>query len=191
MKTIFRKNGPQRLLAGLFAAALLTGSSITSYAWTGLGHRTIVLIAQNHISDKTKANISAIMQMPADELYTEASWMDKHRRDKEYKFTGKWHSCSMTPEYVYDPSIRMTKGGDCVVGLHIVDYNLSHMKELHLTDSAKVANIRYLIHIVGDMHCLCHTAMQGFHQSKHVMQVKANGDPVHFHAYYDGILSKL
>lgn len=172
----------------IFTLVLLLSICSSAFAWNGLGHRTIVLIAQEHLTPKAAENISALMQMPISDLYTEASWMDQHRNDKEYKFSGKYHTFSMTPDFKYDPSTRMATGGDCLTGLTVADYNLSHMEELHLTDSTKIVNLRYVLHIVGDMHCLCHAGAQGVRQNKWIVAIGPEGSEVGFHKYFDGIL---
>lgn len=143
-KTIF-------ILAALSALVLSSG---VAGAWGAIGHKTIVIIAENHLTPRAKENIKKFYP---GRMAEEASWADKHRRDAEYKFTGAWHCMGMNEDFRYDPSIRIgVSGGDCITGLQHIDYCLSNADVLNLSDSTKIFNLRMLIHVVGDMHCLCH-----------------------------------
>lgn len=131
-------------------AALFIPSSLN--AWGGLGHKTVIAIAQRHLTEKAKQNIATVM--PYD-MKTDAVWMDKHRRDKEIAFTSDWHVfCTRPGDHRYDPSARIPKG-DCIYGVEFACYNLEQWKEL--SDSARLMNLRMLIHWVGDMHCPAHS----------------------------------
>lgn len=132
---------------------LLALSSQISFAWGAMGHKAVVAIAERHL---TQASRDTLAKWFSYSIVEDASWMDKHRKDEQYAYTGNYHTMFMNHDFVYDPSLRMVQGGDCVTGLSFVEYNLSNRQALHLTDSAKVVTVRLMIHIVGDMHCLSH-----------------------------------
>ncbi len=127
------------------------------YAWGEKGHKIVVALAERHLNQKTKMNIKKYLP---DGMLKEATWADSHRKDPEYAFTSRYHTMMMTPDFIYCPALRQADGGDCISGLHIIDYNLTHKSELKLTDSMMVFNIRMLIHIVGDMHCPAHAYLE-------------------------------
>lgn len=130
-------------------AALFIPSSLN--AWGGLGHKTVVAVAQRHLSEKAKANIESIM--PYD-MKTDALWMDKHRKDPDIAYTTAWHVYNTDPSTgAYDPNPRLSKE-DCVYAVELAVYNLEHWREL--SDSARLMNLRVLIHCVGDLHCPTH-----------------------------------
>lgn len=135
----------------LGAAALAACQNLG--AWGSTGHKIVAELALRQLGTGASARISSLFP---DGLAEEASWADQHRRDEEYAFTDSYHTMAMNHDYAYDPGWRMWRGGDCVTGLHFVDYNLRYRSRLDLTDSVLIFNIRMLVHIVGDMHCLAH-----------------------------------
>ena len=137
----------------LILCALLSSNCPGVWGWSSTGHKIVAEIANRHLTAQARARIAALL--PGG-IADEASWADQHRHDEEYAFTDSYHTMAMNHDYAYDPGWRMWRGGDCVTGLHFVDYNLKYQTRLNLTDSVKVFNIRMLVHIVGDMHCLGH-----------------------------------
>ena len=124
--------------------------------WGSFGHKVVAELAVRQLTPKARARIA---QLLPGGIVDEASWADQHRHDEEYAFTDSYHTMAMNHDCAYDPGWRMWRGGDCVTGLYFVDYNLQYQSRLSLTDSVKVFNIRMLVHIVGDMHCLGHGYM--------------------------------
>ena len=152
-------------------------------AWGSLGHRTVIAVAQRHLTEKTKANIAKYMDY---DLKKDAVWMDKHRKDEPIAYTTAWHVYNVDVNHNYDPNPRQDKG-DAIYALNLADYNLSHYKEL--SDSAVVMNIRMVIHFAGDMHCPVHSYFPG---PRNFWPFRFNGeDYTSFHAFYDGMPERL
>ena len=152
-------------------------------AWGNFGHRTVIAVAERHLTAKTKANIAKYFSY---DLQQDATWMDAHRRDEPIAYTTSWHVFNVDENHNYDPNPRLAKG-DAIHAIEIACYNLSHYKEL--TDSAVVMNVRMLIHFVGDMHCPVHSYFPG---PRNFWKCTLNGEPAGtFHAFYDGIPSRL
>ena len=139
------------------AAALLVCAGPSAAAWGSRGHKIVVALAERNLTPKVQKNIAHYLP---EGLVKDASWADKHRRDDEYAFTTHYHTMMMTDDYVYAPAFREPTGGDCLTGLNVIDYNLTHREQLHMTDSVVVFNIRMLIHIIGDMHSPCHAYLK-------------------------------
>lgn len=140
----------------LAALALLCASQ-PAMGWGKTGHKAVVALAERHLGAKAQANIQHYMP---EGLVKDASWADAHRHDDIYAFTTHYHTMMMTDDYVYAPAYREPTGGDCLTGLNVIDYNLTHREALKLSDSVVVFNIRMLIHIVGDMHCPAHAYLK-------------------------------
>ncbi len=150
--------------------------SIEAFAWGGVGHRTIVEIAQRNLTEKAKQNISKYMNY---DLKKEAVWMDTHRKDEPIAYTTSWHVYNVDEQSIYDPNPRLYKG-DCIHALKIADYNLRQYERL--TDSAVVMNLRMLLHFVGDMHCPTHSYVPG---PRCFWRCTLNGKEYTFHGLYD------
>lgn len=125
-------------------------------AWGRFGHEVVVAVAQRHLTEKTKKNISAYI---AYDLKKDASWMDDHRDDKPIAYTTHWHTAFFDGEFNYRPLMQSAKAryGDAGRALQVVDANLCNGGRRHMSDSLVILNIRMLIHFVGDFHCPAHT----------------------------------
>lgn len=125
--------------------------SPSARAWDDVGHNVIVAIAQNHLTEKAKANIRKYI--PYD-LVKDARYMDKHRKDPDLLYAYHFHEqCINLETLEYDPNAQVEKG-DLMRALFLCDYNLSHREQV--SDSIVVLHIRMLIHFVGDLHCPVH-----------------------------------
>jgi len=168
----------------LFAIIILAACAcFYSAAWGVLGHKTVIAIAERHLTQKTKANIAKYFDY---DLKKDAVWMDHHRRDPEIAYTTAWHVYNVDSLHRYDPNPRLSKG-DCIQALEIACYNLEHYKDL--TDSAVVMNVRMLIHFVGDMHCPVHAYFPG---PRAFWPCRLNGEEIKsFHNLYDAMPNRL
>lgn len=120
-------------------------------AWGREGHETIAKIAERNLTKKAKKRIEKYLGGHSIVYY--AKWMDEYRHTPEYKFTTNWHTAPVDAALKYDESLRTTKG-DAVYGLEVAMENLKNYR--NLTDSTVAVNIKYIIHLVGDMHCPAH-----------------------------------
>lgn len=158
----------------LIAGTLLC---LSAAAWGGLGHKTVVAIAERHLTEKTKANIARYFDY---DLKDDATWMDHHRFDEPIAYTTAWHVYNVDENHNYDPNPRLAKG-DCLHGIGVACYNLKKHKEL--SDSAVVMNVRMLIHFVGDMHCPVHSYLPG-PRNFWKCNLEGHGNNT-FHHFYD------
>lgn len=127
-----------------------------SGAWSRQGHKIVVGIAQRHLTERAKSNISAIM---AYDMKEDAGWMDSHRKDSVFNHAGLLHTFAVDSSFNYDPNARIRKG-DIYKGLFIADYNLRRLNSL--SDSLKLLSLRMIIHFVGDLNCPVHSAAPGY-----------------------------
>ena len=171
-----RLNSAIRILA---AAAALLSTGLPSRGWGATGHKIVVALAQRHLTQNTG---TALSQLFSYDYIDDASWADKHRKDEEYLFTDSYHTMAMNKDYLYDPGWRSWSGGDCVTGLDFFDWNLSHRQQLHLTDSVCVFNVRMVLHVVGDMHCLCHSYVM---PEKNLWDCTYKGTAYTYHSFFD------
>lgn len=146
------------------------------FAWSGLGHKVIVEIAKAHLTPKAKKNIERYMPY---NIVKDASWMDRHRKDKEINYTTHWHTFRYDKESLKHDLNFSLRRGDVVRALEVAEHNLARYREL--TDSAVVMNLRMAIHFVGDMHCPCHAVPYRTRGAKLMYQ----GKPIGFHKFFD------
>lgn len=144
----------RKLILVLFLGFL---SSAPSFGWGREGHEAIAKIADNHLKPSAKKKIEKYLGNRSIVYY--AKWMDDYRHTDEYKFTTKWHVASVDENLKYLPTPDV---GDAIYGLEQAIAVLKEYRE-H-SDSAVAVNLKYVIHLVGDMHCPAHIYYKGRNQ---------------------------
>ena len=132
----------------LFAGLLNAGNA---FGWGREGHETIAKIAERNLTKKAKKRIEK--HLGGHSIVYFAKWMDEYRHTPEYKFTNSWHTAPVNAELRYEDSM-FKEGGNAIYGLEMAIENLKNFR--NLTDSAVEVNLKYIIHLVGDMHCPAH-----------------------------------
>lgn len=140
----------KKLLWILFAA-LLSFPAQPLWAWGREGHETIAKLAERNLTKRAKKRIEKYLGGHSIVYY--AKWMDDYRATPAYAFTNNWHTAPVNEELRYDDSEPSAKG-DAIYGLELAIRNLKEYK--NLSDSAVAVNLKYIIHLVGDMHCPAH-----------------------------------
>ena len=84
-------------------------------AWGRLGHEVVIAIAQRHLTDKTKENISEYISY---DLKQDAIWMDSHRKDKAIAITTHWHSCYFDDNMAHLQSSVFKLSKDLIDSIH-------------------------------------------------------------------------
>ena len=141
-------------------ALVATLSIQRAMAWGGPGHAIIGYIAEQHLTPEAKAKCRHYLRHT---LTYEASWMDHWRYSKGFEGTAHWHIGYAYPERQYTGDSR-----DKVIKQESVRKSAAYrINEFHeqlrtsykeMSDSTVSNKIRFLIHMVGDMHCPAHVA---------------------------------
>lgn len=121
----------------------------TAFGWGREGHETIAKIAERNLKPSVKKKVEAYLDNHSIVYY--AKWMDEYRRTPEYEFTGRWHGVPVDADFKYKPD---AEGNDAVAAINRAVDLLKDYK--NLPDSTVCVNIKYLLHLVGDMHCPAH-----------------------------------
>lgn len=135
----------------LIFTLLLTATS-SAFAWGREAHEIIAKIAENNLKPGVRNKIESYL---GHSIVYYAKWMDEYRYTSEYNFTDAWHSCVVDENLEYVPQSK----GDFIRGLNYATENLSEYR--HLPDSAVAVNIKYIVHLIGDMHCPAHIKYRG------------------------------
>ena len=142
-------------------ALCLTLFSLEAMAWGGPGHSIIGYIAENHLTPEAKEKCHHYIRHT---LAYEASWMDHWRYSKGFEGTAHWHIGYAYPERQYTGDFR-----DQIIKQEAVRKSAAYrINEFHnelrtsyksMPDSLVANKIRFLIHMLGDMHCPAHVAI--------------------------------
>ena len=142
----------KKLLLLLFAAALSLSASGLVFGCGREGHETIAKIAERNLTKRAKKRIEKYLGGHSVVYY--AKWMDEYRQTPEYAFTNDWHTAPVDADLRYGDELLKPGKGNAVYGLELAIRNLRDYRSL--TDSAVAGNLKYVIHLVGDMHCPAH-----------------------------------
>lgn len=162
-----------------FVSTLLLSALCTSFAmaWGGFGHSAIAYIAERHLTAKAKANIERYIDGRSIVYY--AAWMDYNRQTPPLDITRDWHVDYWTDDMRTDADGKPQPPCNASQIDRIVK-EMSDFREL--SDSLVDINIRFLTHLVGDLHCPVHI---DFPLSR-PMQVTVEGKPLRVHKMWDG-----
>ena len=147
-------------------------------AWSRIGHDTIAAIAESQLTPKARATVEKYLGGRS--IIYFASWMDEVRDTPEYKHTARWHAAAPDKNLRNDPAARAKIGGDCVTAAK----NCIALLKGHAKLDPKIAgdNIKFLIHIIGDMHCPGHVKYADVNTD---FSVKLLGRKLTYHELWD------
>jgi hypothetical protein len=165
---------------GLFLA-LCTVIANSALAWGGKGHDIIASIAQQHLSPKASSEIERVLGGRSMVYYS--SWMDNIRDMEEYSHTTTWHYANVDDGESYE-TMQKEPMGDVITATELT---INALKDPNLSDSLRTMYTKFLIHLIGDMHCPMHAG--------HLSDLGGNRYPVTFmgnqtnlHALWDSHL---
>lgn len=156
--------------------ALATTQSVR--AWNNIGHATIAVIAERNMTPEALEKCRGYLKhtMP---YY--ASWMDYWRNCKGFEETNYWHGFSVDERNEQFP-------GDTRNAAFQIKRICKKMKKYNrMKDSLVCDNLKYLIHMVGDMHCPVHVKYVNEDALKQ-RSILNNGKKLGFHSFWDAAI---
>lgn len=172
----------------ILVVALVAMLSVQNlYAWSGKGHGVIGYIADANLTPKAREMCDKYL---GGTLSSHASWMDKVRYTKEYHHTARWHSVGVKNGALVPSQLTGSKAR-YDTPMHHNDHGVIRLVELveqtknyrNLSDSAVMVNLKFIVHIVGDLHCPGHTF---FADQSMQYKIKVGGKSRAFHSFIDG-----
>ena len=136
----------RKIMCGL---VMITGLSFSASAYGPTGHRVIAELASRHLTPEAAA---AVKELLGNEFMAEAAnWPDEMRSDPDAFWRKEpipYHYINLPDGVTYEDSVK-NPAGDALTALtrytaQVKDENLS-LKERQLA-------LRFIIHIVGDLH---------------------------------------
>ncbi len=171
----------------IFILATVLCTSLSAFGW-GYEHRYIAHIAEAHLTPRTRQVLDRYLDQSIVE-YSE--WMDRYRTAPGYEETTWWHMVTIDENGKVPPEpLRYTGDGDAVRQLNRAIERLQNYEQL--CDSTVNVNLKYVIHIVGDMHAPSHIYYcdlpGGINAKRHhdFFRLKYNGVQRNYHWVWDG-----
>jgi S1/P1 Nuclease len=138
-----------------------------SWAWGCKGHQTVALIAEKQLTPQARQLVEKLLSVnpvdpqlkricgnPTRDLMADAStWPDDVRHNLR---NGSWHYIDI-PRGASRGPLAQFCGSDGCITQAIVD-QLSKLKDKNADSRARADAVRYLIHLVGDLHMPLHAS---------------------------------
>jgi hypothetical protein len=162
------------------AAAALVPSPVL--AWGKTGHRVVAAIADTQLSGLARAHVQEILG-PGESLDEAATWPDEMRSAPSafwQKTATPWHYVTLNG-IIYD---HAPSEGDA---LEALDHFRSVLEDPNASFADKQLALRFVVHIVGDLHQPLHVG-KCCDRGGNDVKVSWFGKPTNLHAVWDSQL---
>jgi hypothetical protein len=148
-----------------FLASLLTLCIIypfPAYSWWETGHQVVARIAAAHLTPAARTRIARILDVPdtpeaiADALARASTWADETKNETK---TGAWHYIDLALQDHKSDIPERCKDDNCAPArIRLFSEQLAgHPAHPGNTRWSQLDALRYLVHLVGDIHQPLHT----------------------------------
>jgi nuclease S1 len=125
------------------------------WAWGSKGHRVVARLAESKLTDKAREAIAKILDQDED-MADASTYPDEHKQ--EIKGSAPWHYVNVPiTEDKYDEKFCGSKG--CVVA-KIKEFE-GVLKDPNAAPEERLMALRFVIHLVGDVHQPLHVGDNG------------------------------
>ena len=127
-------------------------------AWGLVGHHIVAYIAEQHLTPEAKAKCEKYLRHKVTHY---SLWMDYWRHTFPYQESTHWHMTHVNEDFEQIGE-RNNVSRDAVTQLNRIIGEMEKGKYHNMSDSVITVNLKYLIHLVGDLHCPSHV---GYHKN--------------------------
>ena len=148
-------------------------------AWGATGHRATGYIAEQYLKPRVKKKLAQVLQ--GESLAMVSTWMDEIRSDSLYTFTEDWHWTTIPDGQRYEDAEKNTLDGKAIQQLERM---VRELKSGKLDAKTEREYIKFLVHLVGDLHQPLHVGRPGDRGGNDV-KVKWAGRDSNLHRVWD------
>lgn len=189
------------LISVIFIASLFSVEKVS--AWGIWAHRFITYTANCYLDADVKAKVENYLGSP---MVEHCTWMDEIRRPirrknhpdhvkaQAWRPSLRWHHMVVDEKFRVSDKRSSMGSGDMLPNLANCIENLRNHR--NMTDSAVVVNLKYVIHMIEDMHCPSHIYYTEFAdcfepttpngRKRDQMRIIYEGKKTSYHAVWDG-----
>ncbi|MEO1021055.1 MAG: S1/P1 nuclease [Bacteroidota bacterium] len=164
-------------ITGLLAALTMYPAK-QEQKWGQIGHRTMGLIAETHLTEKATEEVRRVLGTQS--LAEVSTWMDEVRSDNKYRHMSPWHYVTILEGNTYETS-QKNPDGDI---LWAIDKMVTDLKNGGLSPVAEAESLKVLVHLVGDLHQPLHVGNRQDRGGNDV-RVQWFGDNSNLHRVWD------
>jgi hypothetical protein len=147
----FRRPSRRSLLASGLAVLFLLGQTSPAWAWGHNGHRIVAKFAQTRLTSAARAAILDILE-DGEDIADASTWPDEHKTPHD----APWHFVNVPIDRdAYDSQFCDARKG-CVV--EQIKFFRKVLKDPQSGDLDRRRALRFLVHLVGDIHQPLHVA---------------------------------
>jgi hypothetical protein len=164
---------------GVLGLAVLFATPVA--AWGPLAHRVIVQVAARHLSPAARHEAARLLGGAS--LADVSFWADEIR--EQHPETARWHYVDIpvrADDYRPGRDCRLTPRGDCIVAA--LERERAVLADHAASDVRRTEALRWVVHLVGDLHQPLHCADDGDRGGNEV-HVTLLGRPENLHAVWD------
>jgi len=151
-------------------------------AWGVEGHRVIGKIAENHLSKKASAQVQRLLG--TERLPLVSTFPDEIRSYPEFAYTSPWHYINTPVGLTHDEYIRTITTMEKPNAYHALQEQLQKLKDPATPKADKVFALKFIVHLVGDVHQPMHTATAETSGGNKI-KVKFRGKDSNLHSVWD------
>lgn len=164
---------------------LLVTTMLLIVSWGFTGHRTVALIAANHLTPQAKAAVTDLLN--GQSMADVSTWADEVRNQPEYKNTAGWHFLNLPlglDKIAFDQFVKAQSKENVYTAL-------LKQKDILMSKSStreqKVEALKFIIHFVGDAHQPMHISREE-DKGGNTIQVQFGGKGTNLHSLWDSKL---
>lgn len=124
--------------------------SSNSFAWGLTGHRVVAEIASFYLTPKAKKQIAHLLDNES--MAMVANWSDFIKSDTSYKYTNSWHYTNLPDGLEQNAFVSQLKNLSEANAYGQISQLSDILKNPKATKEEKNVALKFLIHIVGDVH---------------------------------------
>jgi hypothetical protein len=162
----------------LIAFFLLIIFVCQSYGWGATGHRVTGMIAASYLNKKAQKRVEALLGQES--LAMASTWMDDIRSDSTYNYASDYHWTTVETGQTYEQS-KKNPNGDVIM---TIERLITELKSGKLDRTSEIRDLKFLIHLVGDIHQPLHVGCCD-DQGGNKVQVKWFGGNSNLHRVWD------
>ena len=161
---------------------IITFTSFTSLdnslLWGSIGHKVVGEIAERKLNPSVKLIVNDLLD--GESMSSASTWADEIKSDPKYQKHSPWHYVNMPLDKEYT-DIQKNPNGDIVTTLKKC---IRVLKDPESDKNDKAFYLKFLIHLVGDIHQPLHTGMFE-DRGGHDIKLSFLGKPTNFHIVWD------
>lgn len=157
---------------------------LSGWAWGVVGHRAIGRIAENHLTPRARHEIQRLLG--TETLPLISTWPDEIRPDPQYVALAPWHYVSVPPGLPQAQFVRyLTENAPALGSAYTaIQEQLKNLKDPAKTTAEKVFALKWLTHLVADMHMPLHVGNPDDHDGN-LIKVSWRGHDTNLYAIWD------